>query len=80
MSLLSAAQAIGKDLLESRHWPARPESINFEITAACDAKCIHCPRLDMDRPMKAMSMDLFRRMVDQASRLEGEPALPERIR
>ena len=76
MSLLSAVQAIGKDLLESRHWPARPESINFEITAACDARCIHCPRLDMDRPMKAMPMDLFRRMVDQASDLKVSQLCP----
>jgi hypothetical protein len=76
MSLLSAARAVGKDLLESRHWPARPESINFEITAACDAKCIHCPRLDMDRPMKAMPMDLFRRMVDEAADLRVSQLCP----
>jgi MoaA/NifB/PqqE/SkfB family radical SAM enzyme len=76
MSLLSAARAVGKDLLESRHWPARPESINFEITAACDARCIHCPRLDMDRPMKAMPMDLFHRMVDQASALKVTQLCP----
>ena len=76
MSLLSAARAVGKDLLESRHWPARPESINFEITAACDAKCIHCPRLDMDRPMKAMPMDLFRRMVDEAAELRVSQLCP----
>jgi MoaA/NifB/PqqE/SkfB family radical SAM enzyme len=76
MSLLSTARAIGKDLLESRHWPARPESINFEITAACDARCIHCPRLDMDRPMKAMPMDLFRRMVDQAAHLKVRQLCP----
>jgi MoaA/NifB/PqqE/SkfB family radical SAM enzyme len=76
MSVLSAARTIGKDLLESRHWPARPESINFEITAACDAKCIHCPRLDMDRPMKAMTMDLFRKMVDQATDLKVSQLCP----
>jgi radical SAM protein with 4Fe4S-binding SPASM domain len=63
-----------KDFLESRHWPDRPQMINFEITAACDARCIHCPRLDMDRPMKIMHIDLFRRMVDQANEL-GIPDL-----
>src|SRR5262249_488623 len=44
--------------------------LTFEITAACDAKCIHCPRLDMDRPMRVMPMDLFRRMIDQAAELQ----------
>jgi len=65
---------VAKDLLESRRWPERPQTINFEITAACDARCIHCPRLDMDRPMKAMAMPLFQRMVDQAAEL-GVPFL-----
>jgi iron-sulfur cluster protein/radical SAM family protein len=76
MSLLSAARTVGKNLWESRLWPARPESINFEITAACDAKCIHCPRLDMDRPMKAMPMDIFMRMVDQAADLRVTQLCP----
>jgi hypothetical protein len=40
LSVISAARTVGKDLWESRLWPARLESINFEITAACDAKCI----------------------------------------
>jgi len=46
-----------------------PADDHFEITAACDARCIHCPRLEMDRPMKAMEMALFRNMIDQAADL-----------
>lgn len=76
LSVFRDARTVAKDWLESRHWPARPQSINFEITAACDAKCIHCPRLDMDRPMKPMPMDLFRKMVDQAADLKVSELCP----
>jgi len=55
-------------------WPSRPESLNFEITSICDAKCIHCPREEMDRRMKPMDLALFRKMVDQAAEL-GVPEL-----
>src|SRR5687768_12636600 len=48
---------------DSGLWPRRPEAINFEITSICDAKCIHCPREEMDRRMKPMDLALFRKMV-----------------
>ncbi len=70
LAQLAGAKQIAKDLLESRRWPDRPQTINVEITAACDARCIHCPRFDMDRPMKAMAMDLFQRLIDQAGALK----------
>lgn len=54
--LLALAKHIAKDVVESRQWPSRPQTINFEITAACDARCIHCPRHLMDRPMRAMPL------------------------
>jgi hypothetical protein len=76
LSVIRDARTVAKDWLESRHWPARPQSINFEITAACDARCIHCPRLDMDRPMKPMPMELFRRMIDQAAELRVSELCP----
>jgi hypothetical protein len=66
--LLKTKQTI-RDWWQSRRWPDRPEIINIEITAACDARCIHCPRLEMDRPMKPMPVDLFRKLVDQAASL-----------
>lgn len=71
---LSRVRQTVKDLLESRLWPRRPQTLNFEITAACDAKCIHCPRQDMDRAMKPMPLGLFRKMIDEADAL-GIPEL-----
>ncbi len=63
-----------KDAIESRYWPKRPQTLNFEITAACDARCIHCPRIDMDRPMRIMEESIFCKLVDQAAEL-GVPYL-----
>jgi MoaA/NifB/PqqE/SkfB family radical SAM enzyme len=60
--------------LSSARWPQRPDSINFEITSICDAKCIHCPRQGMDRTMKPMDFTLFKKMVDQAAEM-GVPEL-----
>lgn len=74
LQFLQTAKSIAKDFLESRYWPDRPQTVNFEITAACDARCIHCPRLDMDRPMKAMNLDLFQGLIDQAAEI-GVPYL-----
>jgi MoaA/NifB/PqqE/SkfB family radical SAM enzyme len=68
-ALIEHAWELARDWRHSGRYPARPESISFEITAACDAKCVHCPREDMDRPMKQMPMPLFRRLVDQAAAL-----------
>jgi len=65
---------MAKDFVQSRYWPSRPQYVNFEISAACDARCIHCPRHEMDRPMKAMAMPLFRRMIDDCAML-GVPYL-----
>jgi hypothetical protein len=59
-----------KDTLESRQWPARPQSLNFEITSICDSKCIHCPRHEMDRTMRPMPFELFKKMIDEAAELE----------
>ena len=65
-----------RDWWRSRSWPDRPETINVEITAACDARCIHCPRLDMDRPMKPMPPELFRKLVEQAAALGVKAICP----
>lgn len=65
-----------KDLLWSRAWRRRPESINIEVTAACDARCIHCPRMDMDRPTRIMPAPLFHRLIDQASALRVPTLCP----
>jgi molybdenum cofactor biosynthesis enzyme MoaA len=70
------AKSIVKDLLESGKWPRRPQQLNFEITAACDAKCIHCPRQEMDRPKRHMPWELFQRMTDQAAEMEIPDLFP----
>jgi MoaA/NifB/PqqE/SkfB family radical SAM enzyme len=79
MSLVTlAAQTRGlvKDLLESHRWPRRPQHLAFEITAACDAKCIHCPRQEMDRPKRQMPFELFKRMIDQAAEMRIPDLVP----
>lgn len=59
-----------KEAWASRSWPDRPEELNIELTSICDSKCIHCPRENMDRPMRAMDFDLFKRIVDEAAELK----------
>ena len=72
----SKAKQTVRDWWHSGRWPDRPETINIEITAACDARCVHCPRLDMDRPMKAMPPELFRKVIDQAAALRVPAICP----
>jgi hypothetical protein len=67
---LTDITAFASEFVHARQWPNRPEQLAFEITAACDAACIHCPREDMDRPMKAMAMPLFRKLIDQAAEMK----------
>ncbi len=63
-----------KDAAQSFQWPRRPQAINVEITAICDARCIHCPREAMDRSQRPMDMALFKKLIDQAAEL-GVPDL-----
>jgi MoaA/NifB/PqqE/SkfB family radical SAM enzyme len=60
----------------SLRWPSRPESINLELTAICDARCIHCPRHDMDRSQRPMNFQLFKRIIDQAAELRVPTITP----
>jgi MoaA/NifB/PqqE/SkfB family radical SAM enzyme len=69
LQLLRSAKEVARNVLQSRYWPDRPQQLNFEITAACDARCIHCPRLDMDRPAMPMKWELFCKMIDEAAAL-----------
>ena len=59
-----------KNTWESKRWSSRPTSLNIEITAACDARCIHCPRQEMDRPKTNMDFELFKKIVDEAAELK----------
>lgn len=68
-NMIPEARSIIKDILTSRQWRKRPHHLAFEITAACDARCVHCPRQKIDRPKKQMDFNLFRDMVDQAAEM-----------
>lgn len=75
-TIIQSAKAIAKDFLESPKWPKRPQHLAFEITGACDAKCIHCPRQGMDRPKRQMNFELFKKMVDQAAEMRIPDLVP----
>lgn len=45
----------------------RPHKLAIEITSICNAKCIMCPRQNMDRRMEVMNFDLFRSIITQAA-------------
>jgi Radical SAM superfamily/Iron-sulfur cluster-binding domain len=62
--------------LRSLRWPLRPGALNLELTAACDARCVHCPRQEMDRPQRPMDLGLFRRIIDQAADLKVREIIP----
>ena len=81
MSTLRNMVASGKvgvqDAVRSRlSWPKRPERLNVEITAACDGRCIHCPRHEMDRAARPMEFDLFKKVVDEAAALRVPEFVP----
>lgn len=49
--------------------PRLPEIVQIESTNMCNAKCVFCPRDEMHRPEGIMSMELFRKVVDQCADL-----------
>ena len=49
--------------------PSLPEIVQIESTNICNAKCVFCPRDDMHRRQGVMSMELFRKIVDECARL-----------
>lgn len=49
--------------------PRLPEIVQIESTNICNAKCVFCPRDDMDRRQGIMDMELFRSVADQCARL-----------
>ena len=59
-----------RNYYRSLKWPKRPASLVIEITSVCDARCIHCPRDKMDRKMKPMDFDLFKKIIDDAEKLK----------
>ncbi len=49
--------------------PILPEIVQIESTNICNAKCVFCPRDEMHRRQGIMSLDLFRRIVDECAEL-----------
>jgi MoaA/NifB/PqqE/SkfB family radical SAM enzyme len=74
--LANRSKGIVKDMLESPKWPRRPQQLAFEITGACDAQCIHCPRQEMARPKRQMNLTLFQKMIDQAAAMKVPDLVP----
>jgi sulfatase maturation enzyme AslB (radical SAM superfamily) len=49
--------------------PILPEIVQIESTNMCNAKCVFCPRDEMHRVQGVMSVDLFRKVVDECAEL-----------
>ncbi|MEP6917533.1 MAG: radical SAM/SPASM domain-containing protein [Acidobacteriota bacterium] len=49
--------------------PSWPEIVQIESTNICNAKCVFCPRDDMHRRQGIMTVDLFRKIVDECVEL-----------
>ena len=49
--------------------PRMPEIVQIESTNICNAKCVFCPRDDMHRRQGIMSVELFRKIVDECMTL-----------
>src|SRR5215204_3624022 len=68
--------------------PVLPEIVQIESTNICNAKCVFCPRDEMHRRQGIMSLDLFRKIVDECLELGithvrvhnyGEPFVDRRL-
>lgn len=46
-----------------------PRTLCLEVTSICNAKCIMCPRHDMDRKMELMPFDMYSRLIEEAKEL-----------
>ena len=49
--------------------PRMPEIVQIESTNICNAKCVFCPRDEMHRRQGIMSVDLFKKIVDECVEL-----------
>jgi len=49
--------------------PLLPEIVQIESTNICNAKCVFCPRDDMDRDQGVMDMALFKKVADECAEL-----------
>jgi MoaA/NifB/PqqE/SkfB family radical SAM enzyme len=49
--------------------PRMPEIVQIESTNICNAKCVFCPRDEMQRRQGIMTVELFRKIVDECADL-----------
>src|SRR5512138_2546427 len=54
--------------------PRLPDIVQIESTNICNAKCVFCPRDEMERKQGVMSWELFTRIVDECVTL-GIPTI-----
>src|SRR5688572_25241415 len=68
--------------------PILPEIVQIESTNICNAKCVFCPRDEMHRRQGIMSLDLYKKIVDECVELGithvrvhnyGEPFVDRRL-
>src|SRR5919112_4227938 len=69
--LRAQAKPVRRLLLATGRDRARrmPEIVQIESTNICNAKCVFCPRDDMHRRQGIMSVELFRKIVDECAEL-----------
>jgi hypothetical protein len=64
------ARVVKKVLLATgRDEAPLPEIVQIESTNICNAKCVFCPRDDMERRQGIMDMALFTKVVDECAEL-----------
>ena len=65
LALLLKFPFIGKAIWRNRikRLEEKPQQVTIELTAACNAKCIMCPRHNMDRAMTVMDFGLFKKII-----------------
>jgi sulfatase maturation enzyme AslB (radical SAM superfamily) len=68
--------------------PVLPDIVQIESTNLCNAKCVFCPRDEMQRRQGVMEFDLYRKVVDECATLGishvrvhnyGEPFLDKEL-
>lgn len=73
-----------------KQWKKFPSQISIEVTSRCNAQCIICEHKDMKRGKQDMSMELYKKIIDECSQHKnlitnlsfsfmGEPLLDENI-
>jgi MoaA/NifB/PqqE/SkfB family radical SAM enzyme len=68
LNIKARARRAAEHVLRAQAKPVRrlmPEIVQIESTNICNAKCVFCPRDDMHRRQGIMSVELFRKIVDE---------------